>query len=185
MTSLWFIIVSMTIGSPTPLSPKANASGNRNITSTALKAGRAIGTAWIASVERASRLAALQIHYGCQLELGVGSVTDEQTAAAEVVKDAIGPTGILSTTRRVREVGIGECWRSRKEVRRVAEHRLETARKGLRRERVESNRLEMEVSWRLPREEYMKWKEKAALRSKKVFSKEMHKGDLRRQHHQA
>ena len=60
-----------------PLTRTSNeASGPSYLDSTARKAGEVVRATWIASCERAARLAALLDHYGKQLEMAIGSASD-------------------------------------------------------------------------------------------------------------
>ena len=90
--------------------PWAQAPGSSHSTSTAHKAGRAIGKAWLGSAGRAAKLAALLDHFGRQLALGIGSLSDEMVAAEETVRGAMGPTGIQRTRMIVSQVGVEKCW---------------------------------------------------------------------------
>ena len=103
------VVTAMCTRLPTTPPPRALASGTTHYSTTAHKAGRAVGTEWMISAERISKLTALVGHYGKLEELAVGSVPDEAAAADETVKAAMGPTGTVRTSRLIRDVGLGHC----------------------------------------------------------------------------
>ena len=176
------LAVAMCTRLPTTPSPRATVSGTTHYNSTAHKAGRAVGTAWMISQVRVSKLTALVWHYGKLEELAVGSVLDEAAAADETVKAAIGPTGTARTSRIVKEVGIGHCWREPKEVRRVTANRLERLRQSLREERTRSHSLQVAASNTLTKDSFEKWRDKIVHRSRIVYHRETNKGTKRQKH---
>ena len=71
------VVTAMCTRLPTTPPPRALASGTTHYNTTAHKAGRAVGTEWMISAERVSKLTALAGHYGRLEELTVRSVPDE------------------------------------------------------------------------------------------------------------